>query len=223
MTSPPVFRDRRPVPVRTMLVAIGLLLATALLLYVVLQVTPGADLAGDRRLLRGGPRARSSGWVQRRLLGGKRRALATFLVFVVVFVVLAALVTAFVVPLVGEGTKLADGTAGSDRRGQGRAAGRSATCCSGRTPCSGCRTTRTRSSPSPAASPRRPPASSRASPPGSSGADHGHRAGLPDRPRGPASWSTASWPCSRRRPASGSGGSAPTAPSRSPATSRATC
>jgi predicted PurR-regulated permease PerM len=47
------------------------------------------------------------GWVQRRLLGGKRRALATFLVFLVVFVVLAALITAFAVPLVNEGTKLA--------------------------------------------------------------------------------------------------------------------
>jgi predicted PurR-regulated permease PerM len=47
------------------------------------------------------------GWVQRRLLGGERRALATFLVFVVVFVVLGAVITAFAVPLVNEGTKVA--------------------------------------------------------------------------------------------------------------------
>ena len=47
------------------------------------------------------------GWVQRRMLGGRRRALATFLVFLVVFVLLAALIAAFAVPLVNEGTKLA--------------------------------------------------------------------------------------------------------------------
>jgi predicted PurR-regulated permease PerM len=47
------------------------------------------------------------GLVQRRLLGGKRRALATFLVFVVVFVVLSAVVAVFVVPLVNEGSKIA--------------------------------------------------------------------------------------------------------------------
>jgi predicted PurR-regulated permease PerM len=95
------------VSVRTMLVAIGLLLATALLLYVVLQVSRvltwiviGAFFAVALAPL--------VGWVQRRLLGGKRRALATFLVFVVVFIVLAAVVTAFAVPLVNEGTKVAN-------------------------------------------------------------------------------------------------------------------
>jgi predicted PurR-regulated permease PerM len=46
-------------------------------------------------------------WVQRRMLGGKRRALATFLVFLLVFIVLSALIAAFAVPLVNEGTKLA--------------------------------------------------------------------------------------------------------------------
>jgi predicted PurR-regulated permease PerM len=46
------------------------------------------------------------GWVQRRLLGGKRRALATFLVFLVVLVLLAALIAAFAVPLVNEATKV---------------------------------------------------------------------------------------------------------------------
>jgi len=106
VTSPPVFRDRRPVPVRTMLVAIGLLLATALLLYVVLQVTQVLTWLVIAAFF-GVALAPLVGLVQRRLLGGKRRALATFLVFVVVFVLLAALVTAFVVPLVGEGTKIA--------------------------------------------------------------------------------------------------------------------
>ena len=107
VTSTSVARDRRPVPLRTMLVGIGLLLATALLLYIVLQVgrvltwlVIGAFFAVALAPL--------VGWVQDRLLGGKRRALATFLVFLVVFVVLAAIVTAFVVPLANEGTKVAN-------------------------------------------------------------------------------------------------------------------
>jgi predicted PurR-regulated permease PerM len=89
-----------------MLVGIALVLSTLLLIYVVLQVSRvltwlviGAFFAVALAPL--------VGWVQRRLLGGKRRALATFLVFVVVFVVLSAIVTAFVVPLVNEGTKVA--------------------------------------------------------------------------------------------------------------------
>jgi len=41
------------------------------------------------------------------MLGGRRRALATFLVFLLVFVLLSALIAAFAVPLVNEGTKLA--------------------------------------------------------------------------------------------------------------------
>jgi predicted PurR-regulated permease PerM len=89
-----------------MLVAIGLLLATALLLYITLQISRvltwlviGAFFAVALAPL--------VGWVQRRLLGGKRRALATFVVFVVVFAVLAAIMAAFIVPLVNEGTKVA--------------------------------------------------------------------------------------------------------------------
>jgi predicted PurR-regulated permease PerM len=106
VTSVSLDRDRRPVPVRTILAVIGLLLATALLLYLVIEVRQvltwlvvGAFLAVALAPL--------VGWVQRRLLGGRRRALATFLVFLVVFLVLAGLLTAFVVPLVNEGTKLA--------------------------------------------------------------------------------------------------------------------
>ena len=99
-------RDPRPVPVRTILATIGLVLATALLIYIVLQVRQvltwivvGAFFAVALYPL--------VGWVQRRLLGGRRRALATFLVFLVVFILLSALIAAFAVPLVNEGTKLA--------------------------------------------------------------------------------------------------------------------
>ena len=99
-------RDSRPVPVRTILATIGLLLATALLIYIVLQVRQvltwivvGAFFAVALYPL--------VGWVQKRLLGGRRRALATFVVFLVVFILLSALITAFAVPLVNEGTKLA--------------------------------------------------------------------------------------------------------------------
>jgi predicted PurR-regulated permease PerM len=97
---------RRPVPVRTILATIGLVLATALALYIVIEVrrvltwiVVGAFFAVALYPV--------VGWVQRRLLGGRRRALATFLVFLVVFILLAALVTAFAVPLVNEGTKFA--------------------------------------------------------------------------------------------------------------------
>src|SRR4051812_19310496 len=101
-----VQQPRERVPVRTILTVIGLGLATALLIYLVLQtrqvltwIVVGAFFAVALSPL--------VGWVQRRLLGGRRRALATFLVFLVVFLVLAGLITAFVVPLVNEGTKLA--------------------------------------------------------------------------------------------------------------------
>jgi predicted PurR-regulated permease PerM len=106
VTSVSLDQDRRPVPVRTILTVIGLGLATALLIYLVLHtrqvltwIVVGAFFAVALSPL--------VGWVQRRLLGGRRRALATFLVFLVVFLVLAGLITAFVVPLVHEGTKLA--------------------------------------------------------------------------------------------------------------------
>ncbi|WP_448628110.1 AI-2E family transporter [Geodermatophilus sp. URMC 64] len=106
MTSSPASRSARPVPVRTILAVIGLVLATALLLYLVIEtrrvltwIVIGAFFAVALAPL--------TGWVQRRLLGGRRRALATFLVFLVVFLVLAGLITAFAVPLVQEGTKFA--------------------------------------------------------------------------------------------------------------------
>jgi predicted PurR-regulated permease PerM len=106
VTSSPASRPARPVPVRTILAVIGLVLATALLLYLVIEtrrvltwIVIGAFFAVALAPL--------TGWVQRRLLGGRRRALATFLVFLVVFLVLAGLITAFAVPLVQEGTKFA--------------------------------------------------------------------------------------------------------------------
>jgi predicted PurR-regulated permease PerM len=99
-------QDARPVPVRTILATIGLLLATALLVYIVVisrlvltWMVVGLFFAVALYPL--------VGLVQRRVFRDKRRALATLVVFLVVFVALAALVTAFVVPLATEGTKLA--------------------------------------------------------------------------------------------------------------------
>src|SRR3954467_2488300 len=88
--------DRRPGPVRTIPAPNGLVLATALLLYIVLQVRQvltwivvGAFFAVALTPV--------VDWVQRRLLGGRRRALATFLVFFVVGVVLGRVLAGFAV------------------------------------------------------------------------------------------------------------------------------
>ena len=106
MTSLPAGAGRPPVPVRTILATIGLVLTTVALLYVVVEtrrvltwIVVGVFFAVALYPV--------VGWVQRRLLRGRRRALATFLVFLVVFLLLAGLVTAFAVPLVNEGTKFA--------------------------------------------------------------------------------------------------------------------
>jgi predicted PurR-regulated permease PerM len=99
-------RTERPVPVRTILATIGLLLATALLIYILMTarqvvtwIVVGAFFAVALYPL--------VGFVQRRVFRGKRRSLATLLVFVVVFAALAAVITAFAVPLTDEGGKLA--------------------------------------------------------------------------------------------------------------------
>jgi predicted PurR-regulated permease PerM len=107
--------------VRTILATIGLLLATALVVYVVVVsrqvitwIVVGAFFAVALYPV--------VGVVQRRLLGGRRRALATLIVFLVVFLALAALATAFAVPLAQEGTKLADqlpGIVNDARNGRG--------------------------------------------------------------------------------------------------------
>ena len=97
--------SRRPVPVRTILATIALVLATVAALWVLVEV---------RRVLTwivvaaffAVALAPLVDRVQRRVTGG-RRALATLLVFVVVLLALAALVAAFVLPLAREGSQLA--------------------------------------------------------------------------------------------------------------------
>jgi predicted PurR-regulated permease PerM len=98
--------SRQPVPVRTILATIGLVLAAALALYLVVQTRRVLSWMVVAALFAAALYP-TAAWVQRRLLGGRRRALATFLVFLVVLVGLGGLVVAFVVPLVQEGTKFA--------------------------------------------------------------------------------------------------------------------
>jgi predicted PurR-regulated permease PerM len=94
------------VPVRTIVATIGLVLATALLLYIVLQIRQvltwiviAAFFAVALHPV--------VGWVERRLLAGRRRTLGTFLVFLVVLVLLAGVLTALAVPLVNEAARFA--------------------------------------------------------------------------------------------------------------------
>jgi predicted PurR-regulated permease PerM len=106
VTSLHAGQSRPPVPVRTILATIGLVLAAALALYLVVET---------RRVLTWMVIAAFfavalyplAAWVQRRMLGDRWRALATFLVFLVVFLGLGGLVTALAIPLVQEGTKFA--------------------------------------------------------------------------------------------------------------------
>jgi predicted PurR-regulated permease PerM len=94
------------VPVRTILATIGLVLTAALALYLVVEtrrVLTWMVVAAFFAVALYPPAA----WVQRRVLGNRWRALATFLVFLVVFLGLGGLVTAFAFPLVQEGTKFA--------------------------------------------------------------------------------------------------------------------
>jgi predicted PurR-regulated permease PerM len=94
------------VPVRTILATIGLVLATAVTLYLIIQtrrvliwMVIAAFLAVAIYPL--------AAWVQQRLLGGRRPALATFLVFLVVLLALVGILTAFVVPLVRQAARFA--------------------------------------------------------------------------------------------------------------------
>ena len=106
MTALPTGRSRAPVPVRTILATIGLVLAAALALYLVVEtrrVLTWMVVAAFFAVALYPPAA----WVQRRVLGNRWRALATFLVFLVVLLGLGGLVTAFAFPLVQEGTKFA--------------------------------------------------------------------------------------------------------------------
>ena len=106
VTSRPAGQSRPPVPVRTILATIGLVLAAALALYLIVEtrrvltwMVVAAFFAVALYPL--------AAWVQRRVLGDRWRALATFLVFVVVLLGFGAVVTALAVPLVQEGTKFA--------------------------------------------------------------------------------------------------------------------
>ncbi|NAZ87677.1 AI-2E family transporter [Kineococcus sp. T90] len=92
--------------VRTIVTAIGLLLATAFLLYLVLhtlQVLTWIVVAAFFAVAL----YPVVGWVERKLLGGKRRSLATLLVFLLIVLLLAGVGTLFAVPLAQEGTRFA--------------------------------------------------------------------------------------------------------------------
>ena len=104
--SLPAGQSRPPVPVRTILATIGLVLASLLALYLVVEtrrVLTWMVVAAFFAVALHPPAA----WVHRRLLGGRRPALATFIVFLLVLLVLAGLVTAFVVPLAEQATRFA--------------------------------------------------------------------------------------------------------------------
>lgn len=96
---------RRPVPVRSIAAAIGMVLLTALallLLYRVSTVLVWLVVAAFFTIALNPV----VNWVERRVTGG-RRTLATVVVFGVMVVLIAALVTLFVVPLAQEGVKFA--------------------------------------------------------------------------------------------------------------------
>ncbi|WP_375423909.1 AI-2E family transporter [uncultured Friedmanniella sp.] len=96
---------RTRVPVRTIIATIGLVLVTAialLLLYQVREVLVWIVIA----IFFTTALYPVTGWVERRVTGG-RRTLATLLVFLVVVVVIAALLAVFAVPLAQEGASFA--------------------------------------------------------------------------------------------------------------------
>ena len=103
-TTAPTAR-RQPVPVRTIATAIAMVLATVLLLLIVREVSRVLTwiVVAIFFAVALYPLV---GWVDRRVTGG-RRALSTLLVFLLLVLVLAALITAFAVPLAREGTAFA--------------------------------------------------------------------------------------------------------------------
>jgi predicted PurR-regulated permease PerM len=97
--------DTEKVPIRTILTTIGLVLATAAALYVVLQIRQILTwiiIAGFFAVAL----APLVGWFQRRVFG-ERRALATLVVFFLVVIAFAGLAALFIVPLATEGKSLA--------------------------------------------------------------------------------------------------------------------
>jgi predicted PurR-regulated permease PerM len=89
-----------------MITAIVLVLATIVLLYIVVQTRQVLTwiLIAAFFAVAIYP---AVGLVQRRVLGGRRRALATLLVFLLFVLVLAGIIAAFAVPTAQEGTKFA--------------------------------------------------------------------------------------------------------------------
>jgi predicted PurR-regulated permease PerM len=104
-SAPPPSTDRRPVPVRTIVTTIGLVLATVLLLLLVVQVERVLVWIVIA-LFFAVTLYPVVGWVERRL-PGHRRALATLLVFFALLLVLLGLTALFAVPLAQEGVDLA--------------------------------------------------------------------------------------------------------------------
>jgi predicted PurR-regulated permease PerM len=106
VTSPSGYPAQRSAPTRTILTTIGLVLATALLLYIVIEIRQVLTwiIVG---LFFAVALAPVVGWVQNRVFRGRRRSIATLLVFLVAFIALAAVITVFAVPLAQEGTKIA--------------------------------------------------------------------------------------------------------------------
>jgi predicted PurR-regulated permease PerM len=99
-------RTRERVPVRTIAASIGMVLATVVVLFLLVEVrrtlvwlVVAAFFAVALYPV--------VNWVQRRLTGC-RRSLATLGVFLVVFLVLGGLIAAFAVPLARQGTTFAD-------------------------------------------------------------------------------------------------------------------
>lgn len=105
VASNPASRSSERVPVRTILTVIGLVLATAAVLWilhtaerVVVWIIIAAFFAVAL--------APAVALVQRRLFDGKRRSLATLLVFVLLIIVLLGVIAVFAVPLATEGSTL---------------------------------------------------------------------------------------------------------------------
>jgi predicted PurR-regulated permease PerM len=98
-------RPTEVVPIRTILVTIGLVLATAAALYVILQIRQILTwiiVAAFFAVALSPP----VGWLQRKAFG-QRRAVATLLVFLLVIIVLSGVAALFIVPLATEGRNLA--------------------------------------------------------------------------------------------------------------------
>lgn len=106
MSTPLPERAPERVPVRTILATIGLVLATALLLLIVVEtrqvltwIVIAAFFATALYPL--------VGWIQRRVLHRRLRSLATLAVFLLVLLVFIGIVALFAIPIAREGTKFA--------------------------------------------------------------------------------------------------------------------